>query len=347
MPIFGLSAIGVDLGTFHTAIYLPESGLCLREGTRCLVNADNPQEILAVGSQARAMQSRTKGEAETLEPIQHGAVADVEMTALLIMALIERASEKKKNLEKSLLCVTCPAGLTRVERDALYKALTATGAKRMAVVKSPVAALLGAGVDVTTAKGAMVVTLGGGVTEIAVVSMGAVVAARTILQGGQTADEEIVNWFWREKGVVIGMKTAEQLKRDMGAASDPTDDENEPMLLRGRSAKTGEPAAVEITPTDVHRALQPYVTRILDALRNALRNVPPELAGDIKESGIQLSGGGALLKGLPELLKNETGVPIRLSPHPADDAALGIGGAATDDSLRDFLVGAGSADEIG
>ena len=347
MPLFGLSAIGVDLGSFHTAIYLPDQGLCLREGTRCLVNADNPQEILAVGSQARAMQSRTRGEAETLEPIQHGAVADVEMAALLMMALIERASEKKKNLEKCLLCVTCPSGLTRVERDALYKALTATGAKRMAVVKSPVAALLGAGVDVTTAKGTMVVTLGGGVTEIAVVSMGAVAAARTIRMGGQTADEDIVNWFWREKGVVIGMKTAEQLKRDMGAASEPTEDETEPMLLRGRSAKTGEPCSVEITAVDVHKALMPYVTRIVDAMKNALRNVPEELAADIRESGVQLSGGGAMLKGLKDLLREETGVPIRVSPHPADDGALGIGGAATDDSLRDFLINAGSADEIG
>ena len=347
MPIFGNSAVGVDLGTFHTAIYLPEQGLCLREATRCLVNADNPQEILAVGSQARAMQGRAKDEAQTVTPVQAGAVADVEMAALLMLALIEKAAGRKKTLEKSLLCVSAPAGLTRVERDALYRALTATGAKRMAAVKSPVAGLLGAGVDPSGAKGAMAVTLGGGVTEIAVVSLNAVVAARTIRWGGQSADEDIVNWFWREKGVVIGMKTAEQLKRDMGAASEPDEDETEPVLLRGRSAKTGEPCAVEITPVDVHQALVPYVTRILDAMKNALRNVPPELAGDIRENGVYLTGGGALLKGLADRLQSEVGVPVRVSPHPADDVALGVGGAATDDALREALAAAGSLDEIG
>ena len=347
MPIFGNSAVGVDLGTFHTAVYLPEQGLCLREATRCLVNADNPQEILAVGAQARAMQSRSKGEAQTVAPVQAGAVADVEMAALLLLALIEKAAGRKKTLDKSLLCVSAPVGLTRVERDALYRALTATGAKRMAVIKSPVAALIGAGVDTSPARGTMVVTLGGGVTEIAVVSMNTVVAARTIRLGGQSADEDIVNWFWREKGVVIGMKTAEQLKRDMGAASEADEDETEPVLLRGRSAQTGEPCAVEITAADVHQALTPYLTRLLDAMRNALRNVPPELAGDIRESGIQLTGGGAQLKGLAQRLENEVGVTVRVSAHPADDVALGVGGAATDDSLREALAASGALDEIG
>jgi len=201
MAIFGNNAVGVDLGTFHTAVYLPEKGLCLREGTRCLVNAENPQEVYAVGAQARAMQGKAQADTEVLEPLLAGAVADTEMAALLTIALIEKAAGKKKNMDKSLLCVSAPAGLTRVERDALNRTLASTGARRYAILKAPVAALLGAGVDVTEAKGVMVVTLGGGITEIAVVSMGAVVAARTIRLGGQAADEDIVTGSGRKRAL--------------------------------------------------------------------------------------------------------------------------------------------------
>ncbi len=346
MAIFGLNGIGVDLGTLQTSIYLSsEERIVLREATSVLVNAQNIQEVLGVGGEARAMMGRTARDAELMNPIQYGVVADIDLTALLMLALAEKATGRKKPMEKALLVTGLMGGATRVERGALFQAMNATGAKRTAAVLNPVAAALGAGLDISQPRGMLTASLGAGATEIAVLSMNSVVALRMLRFGGQAMDEAIVRWYWREKGIIIGMRTAEQLKREIGTVSaEGMDADEDPVLLKGKEAATGRPMSVTTTGLDVMRALEDSVRQMIDAMRNALYNIPPELSVDIHENGIQLTGGGALLRGLPERLEKETGVAVHVSEHPRDDVALGLGMAASDERLLNALAKSGAAE---
>ncbi len=336
----------MDLGSMQTSVYLAsDEALVLREPTQVLVNAENIQEVLCVGSEARAMSGRTARDTELISPIQNGVVSDIDLTALLMLALAEKATGRKKPLEKSLLVTGLMGGATRVERGALFQAMNATGAKRTAAVLNPVAAAIGAGVDITQPRGTLVTSLGGGATEIAVLSMNSVVALRMLRFGGQEMDEAIVRWYWREKGIIIGMRTAEQLKREIGTVLEShVADDDDPVLLKGKEAATGRPMSLETTGLDVMRALEDPVRRLVDAMRNALYNIPAELAVDIHEGGIQLTGGGALLKGLPERLEKETGVPVHMSEHPREDVALGLGMAASSEKLLNALARTGAAE---
>ena len=346
MAIFGLNGIGMDLGSMQTSIYLAaEEQLVLREPTQVLVNADNIQEILCVGNEARAMSGRTSRDTELISPIQNGVVADIDLTALLMLALAEKATSRKKPMEKALLVTGLMGGATRVERGALFQAMNATGAKRTAAVLNPVAAALGAEIEIDKPRGTLVASLGAGATEIAVLSMNSVVALRMLRFGGQSMDEAIVRWYWREKGIIIGMRTAEQLKREIGTvnAGDVGIDDD-PVLLKGKEAATGRPMSLETTGLDVMAALEDPVRQMVDAMRNALYNIPAELAVDIHKNGILLTGGGALLRGLPERLERETGVPVRMSDHPREDVALGLGMAASSEKLLNALARSGAAE---
>lgn len=348
MAIFGNSGVGVDLGTSVTSIYLSdEEKVALREPTSVLVNAANASEVLAVGSQAHALSGRTAEDTELVRPIERGAVADVELTALLMVAQCEKAMGRKKPLEKATLLCSLPGGASRVSKSALFQAMTATGAKKIASLRTPVAAALGAGLDISAPRGALQICLGGGVTELAVLSMNGIAALRSLPFGGESMDEDIVRWFWREKGVIIGMRTAEQLKRELGTVLPEEADEmagDDPVLVKGKEASTGRPISVETSSQDVKRALEESVVRLLDAIRNALYNIPPELSGDLLETGIQLSGGGALLGGLGERLEREAGVPVHVSRHPQRDVVLGLGAAASDERLMSLLERGGALD---
>ena len=335
----------MDLGSMQTSIYLAsEEEIVLREPTQVLVNADNIQEILCVGNEARAMVGRTSRDTELISPIQNGAVADIEMSALLMMNFAERAVRRKKALEKMLLVTGLAGGATRVERGALFQAMNATGAKRTAAVLNPVAAAIGAGLDISTPHGTMIVSIGGGSTEIAVLTMNSVSALRMMRFGGQAMDEAIVRWYWREKGIIIGQRTAEQLKKEIGTVSEKVIDEEDPVLLKGKDAATGRPISIETTSLDIMKALEEPVRQIVDAIRNALYNVPAELAADIHDGGIQLTGGGALLRGLKKRLEQETGVPVHMSEHPRRDTAVGLGLIAFNERLLNQLVKCGSAE---
>lgn len=349
MAIFGLNGIGMDLGSLQTAIYLAsEEDIVLREPTQVLVNAQNIQEILCVGNEARAMSGRTSRDTELISPIQNGVVADIDLAALLMLALAEKATGRKKPMEKTLLVTGLMGGATRVERGALFQAMNATGAKRTGAVLTPVAAALGAGLDISKPRGTLVASLGAGATEIAVLSMNSVVALRMMRFGGQAMDEAIVRWYWREKGIIIGMRTAEQLKREIGTVcEDDVTADDDPVLLKGKEAATGRPMSLETTGLDVMQALQDPVNQLVDAMRNALYNIPAELAVDIHENGIQLTGGGALLHGLPERLEKETGVQVHLSEHPRDDVALGLGLVASSERILNALAKTGAAELTG
>ncbi len=340
-----LSGIGMDMGSTQTLIYLPtENEMALYEPTQVLVNAENMQDVLGIGSDARAMMGRTAHDIELISPVQNGVVADIELSALLMMTFAEKAVRRKKPLDRMLLVTGLAGGATRVERGALFQAMNATGAKRTAAVLNPVAAAIGAGLDISTPHGTLIVSIGGGATEIAVLTMNSVSALRMMRFGGQAMDEAIVRWYWREKGIIIGMRTAEQLKKEIGTVSETAVEDEDPVLLKGKEAATGRPMSIETTSLDIMQALEEPVRQIVDAVRSALYNVPAELAADIHDGGIQLTGGGALLRGLAERLEKETGVPVHMSDHPREDTAIGLGMLALNERQLSQLVKSGSAE---
>lgn len=351
MAIFGNNGVAIDLGSSVTSIYLSEEEkVVLREPTRVLVSSTGASDVLAVGSQAHALSGRTAEDTDLVRPIERGMVSDVEMSALLMVAQCEKALEKKKPLEKATLLCGLPGGASRVAKNALFQAMTATGAKKIASLRTPVAAALGAGLDLSAPRGVLEICLGGGLTELAVLSMNGIVALRSLPFGGESMDEDIVRWFWREKGVIIGMRTAEQLKRELGTALPEDQDEmagDDPVLVKGKEASTGRPTSVETGSQDVRKALEESVVRIIDAIRNALYNIPPELSGDLLENGLQLSGGGALLTGLRQRLEHEVGVPVHVSEHPQRDVVLGLGAAVSDERLMAMLANGGALDLTG
>ena len=349
MPLFAAEGIGIDIGSMQTSIFTDSANeVVLREPSSVLVSAANLQDVICVGRDARMALGRTGQDTVLISPVQQGAVADIEMAALLMVALCEKATERKRPMEKATLVCGLGGGATKVERSALFQAMNATGAKKTAALRTPVAAALGADIDISRPRGRLIVSLGGGTTEIAVLSMNSIVALRLMRFGGQDMDEAIVNWFRREKQIIIGMRTAEQLKRELGtvSAADASEDE-EPVLLKGKDARTGAPMSLQITSMDIKSALDTSVTRVVDAVRSALQNVPPELSVDISETGIQLTGGGALLEGLDRRLADETGLVVRMSDHPQDDVVMGLGAAASNDKLLGALVKTGAAEASG
>ena len=349
MAIFNQDGIGIDLGSMHTSIFLcRENAVVLREPTLSLVSADSPDEVLTVGTQAREMVGRTTRDTILLSPMRMGAVADVELCALLMVALAEKAAQRKKPMDRATLVSGLPGGATKTERAALFQAMNATGARRVAALRGPIAAAIGADVDIAQPRGRMIVTLGANVTEIAVISMNGIAALRRLYFGGQDLDEAIASWFWRRKQIVISLRTAERLKREIGAISDDAIPEDEdPVLLRGKDALTGAPATLQISAYDILEALQESAQRLLDAMRSALYNAPAELSADIMANGLTVSGGGALLRGLKERLQRETGLPVTMSPHPQDDVAVGLGVAAGNDALLRDLIRSGAAESTG
>lgn len=379
MGFFTGEGIAIDLGSANTTIYLENEGIVLREPTSVLTLLDDPSAVLAVGGDAYAMGGRG-GEQTLLQfPVMDGAVTDADLAALLMIALAEKATGRRKPMEKAQLLVSMSQGLTKVEREALLQAIRMTGAKRSIAVKTPLAAALGAGLTVDQPRGSMVVVLGGGVTEIAVLSMNAIVAARSMRTGLLSMDEAIVRYMRRKKGVIIGLSTAEDLKCDIGSAALPEADEDlddlleedlpeeglpgqepggeeaqdeaeklpqgEKALLKGRDVKTGKPTTVTVTTRDIALALREPVRLLLDAVKDALGRMPKELAGDILEAGITLSGGGALLRGLAPLLAERAGLPVSVGEHPHEDVILGLGMLAGDEKLLRGALEAGSAQE--
>ena len=381
------NCLAIDLGSSFTTIFLGGEGVVLREPSAVLALRADPESAIAIGHEAKAMMGRSSGEAILVSPVMDGAVTDVDMAALLTLALTEKVIGRRKSLEKMQLFMSMSQGLTKVEKDALSQVAKLTGARNPLLVRTPLAAALGSGLTVDTPCGAMIVTLGGGTTEIAVLSMGGVVAARSMRTGSLSFDEAIVRFVRRRKNVLIGLRTAEDLKCDIGSAimpdydvdsDDPEDLEpfersefvhleetpdsaelalrfptdvvkpgepvGETVLLKGRDCKTGKPVTVPITTRELALSLREPIRTLVDALRDAIGRVPAELAADIAEDGIRLSGGGALMHGLAELLSAKLELPVSVTDHPQDDVALGMGRLAEDEQLLKLATSAGSVE---
>ena len=337
MGVFSTGGVGLDLGSANVTICLENEGVVLREPSYVLTLRDDPDEVLGVGRDARQMLGRTPKDVALLSPVMDGAVADVEQATLLMKSLAEKALGKRRALEKNRLVVSMATGATRVEHAAAQSAVRVSGAKKAALIRASIAAALGAGLSIEEAKGVMVVLIGGSTTEVAVLSMNGVVAARTTRTGSLALDEAIMRYIRREKGLIIGQRTAEDLKIDLATALEIPMTEVEDVTLRGRDARTGKPATAEINALDVQRAILPALDNLLESIREAFENTPAELAEDLLTNGIHLSGGGALLEGLRERLAAMLNIPVNISENPQDEVARGACIAASDDKIYQKL----------
>lgn len=320
MSIFSRD-IGIDLGTSNTVVFLKGKGIVLREPTVIAVSRNN-YSVLAVGEEAKRMLGRTPSDIIAIRPMRDGVIADYEITQTMLEYFISKA-QRKRGLLRPRVVIGIPSGSTEVERRAVHEAALKAGAREVYLVDEPMAAAIGAGLPVAEPRGSMIVDIGGGTTEIAVISLGGIVTSKSIRIAGDEMDDAIVQYLKKEYNLLIGERTAEEVKIKIGSAY-PLDSEIT-MEVKGRDLLNGLPKTVEVNSNEIRDALQPVVTAIVDAVKSALEATPPELASDIVERGIILAGGGALLKGIDRLISQATEMPVFVADDPLSCVALGTG----------------------
>ncbi|HEY8552318.1 MAG TPA: rod shape-determining protein [Thermaerobacter sp.] len=327
--------LGVDLGTVNTLVYVEGRGIVLNEPSVVAIDRETGR-VVAVGAEAHRMLGRTPGHIVAARPLRGGVIADFTATATLLKTLLQRAMPRRLGLRPRMV-VCIPAGVTTVERRAVIEAGYEAGARKVYLVEEPVAAALGAGLDIHRPGGHMVVDVGGGTTDIAVLSLGGVVVGASVRVGGDAFDEAIVRHVKRRYNVLIGERTAEQAKIAIGTAVPPDADER--FEVRGRDLVTGLPRTLHLTAAEVHEALEEPIGTLLAGLRAALERVPPELAADLVGGGMVLTGGGSLLRGLDRRIAAATGLPVVRPDEPLLTVALGTGAAlAMLDRLEGVVV---------
>lgn len=315
--------MGIDLGTANTLVYMKGKGVILREPSVVAIDRYTKQ-VLAVGEDAKKMIGRTPGNIVAIRPLKDGVIADFDVTQEMLKYFIRKATQKKSVFQpRVVVCV--PSGVTEVEKRAVEEATIQAGAKHAFLIEEPMAAAIGAGLPVQEATGSMVVDIGGGTTEVAVISLGGIVTSKSIRVGGDALDNYIVNFVKKEHSLMIGERTAEEVKIKIGSAI--LDNGLEDMEIRGRDLVSGLPKTLIITSKEIYEALKEPVNNIIDAIKSNLEKTPPELSSDIMEQGIVLTGGGALLNGLDVLITKETGIPVIVAENPLDCVALGTGKA--------------------
>lgn len=324
--------IGIDLGTANTLVFIKGKGIVMREPSVVAVDV-RTDRTLAVGTAAKEMIGRTPGSIIAVRPLKDGVIADFEITAQMLKEFIRRAI-KKSFLSRPRVMICIPSGVTEVERRAVYDAAKSAGAKTVSLIEEPMAAAIGAGLPVSEATGSMVVDIGGGTSEVAVLSLGDIVTSRSVRVAGDSFDEAIINYIKKNYNLLIGERTAEQIKISIGSAY-PYEGESV-VNVKGRNLVDGLPKNVDISSEEVRKALADPVNAILDAIRATLEKTPPELAADIIDRGIMLTGGGALLRGLEHLVAEETGMPVRVADNPLDCVVDGTGLCLESDAL-DFV----------
>ncbi len=315
--------IAIDLGTANTLVYVKGKGVVCSEPSVVAINNDT-QEILAVGAEAKSMLGRTPARIVAIRPMKDGVIANYDITEKMLRYFIMKVSIRGIFM-KPRIVICIPSGVTQVEKRAVREAAILAGAREVFVIEEPMAAAIGAGLPIHEPSGNMVVDIGGGTTEVAVISLYGIVYANSVRVGGDEMDENIVNYIKRKYSLLIGTSTAEQIKMRIGSAH-PMDDEVT-MEIKGRDLVTGIPKTREITDAEVREALEEAVEKIVEAVKIALEKTPPELAADIVDRGIVLTGGSALLKNLDKRLTLETGLPIIVSDDPLTSVAIGSGKA--------------------
>jgi len=304
--------IGIDLGTANVLIFMRGKGIVLREPSVVAVDQDTSR-VVAIGEEARRMIGRTPGNIVAIRPLKAGVIADYTITEVMLKYFVRRVLGGRPLLRPQI-AVCVPSGVTEVERRAVVEACMQAGAKKVCVISEPMAAALGAGLNIVDPGGNMVVDIGGGTTDVAVISLGGEVVSDSVRVAGDDMDEAIIRYVRREFSLLIGEQTAEEIKLRLGCVHDPG--ENETMEVRGRDTVSGLPRSVELTAVHVYEALQEPVQAIINVIRSVLEKTPPELAGDIISRGIVLTGGGALLRGMADLVRLETRVPAIVADDP-------------------------------
>lgn len=333
--------MAIDLGTANTLVYVKGRGVVLDEpSVVAIADVRGKKQVLAVGNEAKSMVGRTPGNITAIRPLRDGVIADFEVAEEMIKHFIRKA-HNRRSFASPMIIVCVPSGSTAVERRAIQESAESAGARKVLLIEEPMAAAIGAGLPVTEPSGSMIVDIGGGTTEVAVISLGGIVYARSVRVGGDKMDEAIISYIRRNYNLLIGESSAEKIKIELGAAK-PPDDENEysPWKeVRGRDLMNGVPREVVVGQRHIAESLAEPVSQIVDAVKTALENTPPELAADIVDKGIVLTGGGALLYRLDEVLRDATGLPVVVAENPLSCVALGTGRALEEmKRLRNVLT---------
>lgn len=326
--LWGARDLAIDLGTANTLVYTKDRGIVVREPSVVAVRTDT-QVIEAVGEPAKLMIGRTPGNIRAIRPMKDGVIADFETTAIMIKYFMKQVRKGRFNLFNSPRVMVCvPAGITTVEHRAVIDATLQAGAKEAYTIEEPFAAALGANLPIWEARGSMVVDIGGGTTEVAIIAFGGVVASRSLRVAGDALDSAIVNYMKKMYNLLVGERTAEQLKLDVGSA---LHQDNAPLIeVRGRDLVSGLPKTLLLTTNEITEALTDTLKVIVDAVKATLEKCPPELAADIIDRGIALTGGGALLRNLDKHITLETGIPVFVAEDPLDCVVMGTAKALED-----------------
>jgi rod shape-determining protein MreB and related proteins len=325
--MFGIGPrdLGIDLGTANTLVFVKGKGIVLREPSVVALQTDT-KNIVAVGNDAKNMIGRTPGNVVALRPMKDGVIADYETTATMMKYYIREAIKNKSLFSgKPYIMVCVPSGITAVEERAVIDATRQAGARDAYTIEEPFAAAIGADLPVWEPTGSMVVDIGGGTTEVAIISLGGIVTSQSIRVAGDEMDEAIISYIRKNYNLMIGDRTAETIKVEIGSAGYSEGIDN--MEIRGRDLLTGLPKTIEITAKEIGNALKDTVYAIVDAVKNTLEKTPPELAADIMDRGIVLTGGGALLRNLDKIISEETNMPVLIAENPLDCVAIGTGKA--------------------
>ncbi|MBL4804596.1 MAG: rod shape-determining protein [Alphaproteobacteria bacterium] len=340
--LFGFMSadMAIDLGTANTLVYVKDQGIVLNEPSVVAIEMHyGKKNVLAVGNEAKQMLGRTPGSISATRPLRDGVIADFEVTEAMIKYFIRKVHNRRSFVSpKMVICV--PSGSTAVEQRAIIESAESAGARRVELIEEPMAAAIGAGLPVTEPSGSMVVDIGGGTTEVAVISLGGIVYARSVRVGGDKMDEAIIAYIRRVHNLLIGESTAERIKKEIGSACPPADGDGRRLEIRGRDLMNGVPKEIIVTERQVSEALAEPVGQIIEGVKVALEHTAPELAADIVDKGIVMTGGGSLLRNLDFVLRHATGLAVTLADDPLSCVALGTGHALEEPKvLRNVLIG--------
>ena len=329
--------MAIDLGTANTLVYLKGQGIVLNEpSVVAIIDDKGKKSVLAVGDEAKTMLGRTPGNITAVRPLRDGVIADFIVTEEMIKHFIKKVHKKKAFANpRILICV--PTGSTPVERKAIQDSALAAGARKVQLIEESIAAAIGAGLPISEATGSMVVDIGGGTTEIAVMSLGGVVYANSMRVAGDAMDASIIQFMRKQFNLLVGEASAEKIKKEIGTAM-PTS--NNSYLMKGRDIRSGTPKEITLKEEDTAEALRPVLNQILAGIKDALENTPPELSADLVDMGMVLTGGSALLKNIDKLISKETGLPVQISEDPLSCVAFGCGKALDDEqTFSNLLLG--------
>lgn len=330
--------IGIDLGTANTLVYMRGKGIIIREPSVVAVDV-KMDRVRYVGQEAKDVIGRTPGSIVAVRPLKDGVIADFDMTTSMLQEFIRKALKGRAFAGSRVRVMICiPSGVTAVERRAVKEATQNAGAKRVSIIEEPMAAAIGAGLPVADPTGSMIVDIGGGTSEVAVISLGGIVTSRSVRVAGDEFDSSIINYIKKKYNLLIGERTAENIKIAIGSAYPYAD--NEPSMdIKGRNLLNGLPENITVTSEEIREALSEPLSHVIEAIKVTLEKTPPELAADIIDQGIMLAGGGALLKGLDLLIHAETGMPVKVAERPLDCVADGTGKVLENiDKLIDVLT---------